>query len=224
MGKTTILCVGSMVALGAACTNGDDPVGETEPQFECASMEGTPGLMSCNDFNDGATTGWTALGGSWSVDGGRYLGAGPETVLGSECGASLMTASLRDGVALEDVGLHLEMQSVERLDKTLVLRATDPSNRIELNFRGDPINDLMVQELRDCVLVSHTVEGEIPVAHGADMIAVDVTLRGEHLTVVVDGAVVVDRTFPFPVRQGQVGVAVIENSLVRFDSIWTESL
>jgi hypothetical protein len=212
-----------IVALAGACTS-EGPAEVAEPQFDCTSMEGTPGLMFCEDFNDGLAENWSVEGGDWSVMDGRYLGIAPESVLGSECGASLMTASLYEGLSPENVGFHAEMQGFDRLDKTIVLRAESPSNRIELNFRSDPINDLMVQELRDCELVYHTTEGEIAVPHGTNMISVDVELRGDSLVVIVDGQPIVDRTFPFAIRPGRVGVAVIENSSVVFDSVWTESL
>jgi hypothetical protein len=213
----------AIVLAGGACAS-DDPAGTDQPQFDCASMEGTPGLMFCEDFNDGLADDWSAEGGDWSVMDGRYVGIAPESVLGSECGASLMTASLYEGISPENVGFHVEMQGFDRLEKTIVLRAVSPSNRIELNFRGDPINDLMVQELRDCELVYHTTEGEIAVPHGMEPISVDVELRGDSLIVLVGGQPIVDRTFPFAIRPGRVGVAVIENSSVAFDSVWTESL
>lgn len=198
---------------------------DDEPQLDCADMDGMPEIVFCDDFNDGEAGSWTSTGGHFSVSGGRYIGEGPDEVDAGACGASLMTASLREGSGSADVAMHAELRSLERVDKVLVLRASDPSNRIELNFRADPLNDLIVQELVDCELVYHTAEGEIPLPHAMeDTLEIDVELRGDRLIVMRDGELVVDRAFDFANAEGDVGVAVIEGGVTSFDSVWIERL
>jgi hypothetical protein len=227
---TTTLGAISALALGAGCASEtDDPVAGVDPtleQFNCDSMEGTAGLMFCDDFNDGAAPSWATESGSWMVQDGLYFGSGPDTASTSVCSATLMNATMRQGVLAKDVLFHTEMTSHARADKTIVLRALDDSNRVELNFRAAPLNDLIVQEVVDCEETYHTAEGEIPVPHAeGQTLDVEVELRGQNLLVTVDGAVVVNREFPLTDREGQVGVAVItEGSLTSFDSIWVQEL
>jgi hypothetical protein len=194
-----------------------------EPQLECIDVSGA---TLCDDFNVGDTTTWTPEGGSWSVVDGRYVGMGPTALDPNLCGESLMTASLRTFSEATDLTMHAQLGSEARLDKTIVLRALDDANRIELNFRGAPINDLMVQELSDCVLTYHTAEGEIPVMQPeGERVDVDVDLRGSHLVVVVDGVVVVDRAFEFAnTGEGRVGLAVIDNAITVFDDFYMTRL
>lgn len=218
--ERSIRCGLALVLLLAGCEDE-----EGEPQLACESLEDRD-LVFCDDFADGTASAWRPEGGSWSVVDGRYVGSGPASLDAVPCGASRMTASLREGSASTDVRLHAELGALARVDKTLVLRATDGSNRIELNFRSDPLNDLVVQELVDCEAVYLTEEGAIPVPHAFDeRIEVEVELRGEHLLVRVDGEVVLDRDFDFAnTEEGQVGVAVIDSAITSFDSVWIERL
>lgn len=198
---------------------------DDEPQFECSEMDMT-GVMFCDDFNDGEAPLWNVESGEYAVEGGRYIGEGPEELDASVCDASLMSASLREGSSTRDVAVHAELRSLERVDKVLVLRARDSDNRIEINFRAEPLNDLMVQELVDCELVYHTEEGEIPLPHAMeDDLEIEVELRGERLIVFRDGEQVLDREFDFANDgEGQVGVAVIDRAVTSFDSVWVEAL
>jgi hypothetical protein len=201
--------------------------GETEdPQFDCSTMSGTEGLVFCDDFNDGTAPGWMPEGGSWMVQDGRYVGSGPATLDASPCAVSHMTASLRDGSEAADLAMHAELGSLARLDKTIVLRETDPSNRIELNFRGAPLNDLVVQELVGCELVYLTEEGEIAVEQPeGERIDVEVELSGDHLVVRANDDKVLERDFDFANDgPGSVGVAVIDSALTTFDDVWMRRL
>ncbi len=214
----------SSLALAMALSGCDEDVA-VEEQFQCESLDDEAGLAFCADFNDGTADGWRPEGGSWSVVEGRYLGSGPATLDGAECGATLMTASLRDGSESTDLHMHAQLGSLARVDKTLVLRATDASNRIELNFRGDPLNDLVVQELVDCEAVYLTGEGEIATPRTDERIDVDVELRGQRLVVRIDGDTVLDREFDFAnTAEGRAGVAVIDNAMTTFDDVWIRRL
>jgi hypothetical protein len=191
-----------------------------EQQLECASSEGADATF-CDDFNEGEADAWSPEGGSWTVVDGRYVGEGPMEV-GGDCGASLMTASYREGSEATDLSMHVELAAEARLDKTIVLRASDAANRIELNFRGAPINDLIVQELVGCEVVYHSEEGEIAVEQPeGEPIAVDIELEGQHLRVIVDDELVIDRDYEFAnTGEGRVGVAVIDQAITTFDSAW----
>lgn len=198
---------------------------DDEPQFDCTEMDGRADLVFCDDFSDGEAGSWTASGGNFSVSGGRYVGEGPDEIDGGMCSASMMVASIREGARSRDVRIHAELRSLERVDKVLVLRATDDANRIELNFRAAPYDDLMVQELVDCELIYFTEDGEVPLPHEMnERITVDVELRGDRLTVRRDGELVLDREFSFTNTEGDVGVAVIERGAAEFDSVWMERL
>ena len=198
---------------------------DDEPQLDCADVEGKPGIMFCDDFSDGEEASWVPEGGGFSVSGARYVGEGPAELDGSLCGASQMTASLREGSRSTDVVMHAEMRSLERVDKVLVLRAVDDANRIELNFRAAPYNDLIVQELIDCELVYYTSDGEVVVEHDmGSTLEVDVTLRGNRLIVRRKAETVLDREFDFASTEGAVGVGVIEGGVSSFDSVWVEVL
>ncbi|HEY8428287.1 MAG TPA: hypothetical protein VIL20_07930 [Sandaracinaceae bacterium] len=212
----------SALALALFAAGCDEDAADA-PQFSCESMKDRE-LVFCDDFNDGAAEGWAPEGGSWSVADGRYLGSGPASLDGAECGVTRMTASLREGTEATDVRMHAELGSLARVDKTLVLRAVDPSNRIELNFRDAPYDDLMVQEIVACEARYLTEEGEIAVEQPeGERIEVDVELVGRRLSVRVDGDTVLDREFDFAnTAAGRVGVAVIDNATTTFDSVWVE--
>lgn len=220
--------IGAM-AFGGGCGSEEPEPADEEPadvQFDCDSMDGTVGLLFCDDFNDGAAPAWAAETGSWRVQDGLYFGSGPDVASTGVCNATLMNATVREGAVARDVLVHAELTSHARADKTIVLRALDASNRVELNFRAAPLDDLIVQEVRDCEETYHTAEGEIPVPHEVGQVLdVEVELREQSLIVTVDGAVVLDREFPLSDREGQVGVAVIsQGSLTSFDSIWAQQL
>jgi hypothetical protein len=195
-----------------------------DEQLECASSDGADATL-CDDFNGGDDSGWSPEGGSWEIVDGRYVGHGPSEPDGAAC-ASLMTASLREGSEATDLTMHAELGSDERLDKTIVLRATDGANRIELNFRGAPINDVIVQELVDCEVVYLTEEGQVHVEQPeGERIGVDVMLRGERLEVTVDGQQVIGTNFPFAnTGEGRAGVAVIDGATTTFDDVWMTRL
>lgn len=191
-----------------------------ESQLRCEVSEGADATF-CDDFREGGDDAWSPEGGSWSIEDGRYVGQGPMEV-GGDCGASLMTASYRNGSEATDLALHVELGAEARLDKTIVLRARDASNRIELNFRGAPLDDLIVQELVDCAVVYHTQEGEVSIAQPeGERIEVEVELVGQHLRVTAGGQVVVDRDYELAnTGEGRVGVAVIDNAITTFDNVW----
>lgn len=220
------------LALAAGCD--DDPEADPDagvatpevdtgpPQLRCAALEDDPDRRFCDDFGGGAAMGWIPQAGTWEVIDGRYVGVGPMDVEGVECGASRMSASLREGSGAADLALHVRMASRTRADKVVVLRATDAANRIELNFRADPFGDLVVQELVDCEVVFHVEPGEIAVPHAMDaFLEVEVELVGDRLVVVADGETVLDRQIDFANDdEGRQGLAVIDRGATAFDDVY----
>ena len=107
----------------------------------------------------------------------------------------------------------------QQVDKGIVLRSTGPGDQIELNFRADPYNDLVVQELVACqfiwleftALIPHPVE---------ETLDVQVKLVGDRLVVWINGELVLDRSFPFQAKSGSVGLAVIGvGGITAFDNV-----
>lgn len=235
--------------LGAGGASGEAGAGGAQSDAGAAGAAGAGGAIgaggagvspaierTCVDFNDPTSvTGWQPDGGQWTFVNEGYVGAGPsaEEVTCGEIG-SLMTASLVPDVVATDVRVRAQLTSIQRVDKIIVLRSRDSSNRVELNFRssyddnGTPQGgDLVVQELVDCLRVEHIGPGELPVAHEVgESIDVDILLRGRRLTVVVDGAPVLgDVTVPtLADLPGGVGVGVIADGITRFDDLIVDVL
>lgn len=220
-----VLCVLGLAACGPAPDPVDDPGSPGIVQFSCTSLEPDATQMFCDDFNAQTQLAWIAQAGSWQVMDAHYFGTGPEDLEGAACDASRMSASVRDGARATDLVFHARLRSVQRVDKTIVLRVVDASNRLELNFRAAPYDDLIVQDLRSCAQTMFTQPGEVPVPHamGADL-EVEIELVGERLEVRANGAEVLDRSFPVAVVEGGVGVAVIDRALTAFDDIWSRRL
>jgi len=114
---------------------------------------------------------------------------------------SLFTASTLTGFSAADVRVRAKMTSLTRVDKALVLRARDPGNRIELNFRATYVfdnqtsgADLVIQELVDCVYKRHVLQvSSLYRAAELQTIAVEVELRGQQFKITADGKVVYTR-------------------------------
>lgn len=247
--KTTLGLVLGAISLGSAsfgCVlpNGSPPrdgrraedAGPVDPgialglpaasDFSCANLDGSE--SACFDFNDGSATTLTTEGGRWENVGGRFVGFGPEVVPGA-CTGSLMTHALVPGLVVEDVSVHVQLASVARVDKVVVLRSTGEENRVQVNLRAldsdASYGDLVVQEIRDCEFIRYTQEGEVPIPHAlGDAVEVDINLVGARLTVEIDGTTAFDRDVPVALRSGQVGLGIIERSTTMFDDIVVTSL
>jgi hypothetical protein len=145
---------------------------------------------------------------------------------------SSLTASLVNNFSAADVRLHVQMTSVDRADKAIVLRSRDSGDRIELNFiafwdnGGTQAGGVMVmQELSNCVQ-SALVPNSVPVPHKVgDTLTIDLVLRGNQLTVNVGGSQVFDGALTLMnTAAGGVGLAPIEGGTVIFDDFWVEAL
>lgn len=193
------------------------------------STTSTSTPIFCQDFNAGTSTAWIPEGDSdWSVIGGEYVGSVTSTRT-SSCGASLMMTSMFQPISARNVSVELDMRSIARADKIVVLRGLDGSNRIELNFRAQFVTpypgDLVVQELRSCQQISHAPIFTILVPHqSGQTIHAEITLIADRLTVVVDGTTVLDTSYGLADRTGRIGVGVIEGGAAAFDNIVIRSL
>lgn len=124
-----------------------------------------------------------------------------------------------------NVDIQLDMRSIERVDKGIILRSTGADNQIELDFRAERPGaypaDLLVQELVNCQFIRHTQEFEvlIPPHQVGETIHVRITLIGNRLQVWIDGQRVLNRSFPFVATKGQVGLAVINAGITAFDNV-----
>jgi hypothetical protein len=184
---------------------------------------GTPNFFFCDDFSAGTAERWNPQGGVWSVTDGQYIGSGTFDTF-SNCGFLTNQTLIRDLEAL-DAEVLLDMKSIERVDKLVVLRSADPDNQIELNFRaerpGEFPADLIVQEKTNCQFTLHTPEFSvlIPPHQLGQAIHSRILLIGRRLLVWIDRALVLNRSFPFSVRTGRLGLGVIEGGVTAFDNV-----
>lgn len=166
--------------------------------------------------------------GSFDVVSEGLVGTGPEAEP-SVCSEAIWSHALFEGLSRQDVSISMLPAPVQRVDKAIVLRATDGRNRLQLNFRAHDqqgnYGDLMVEEVRDCVFTLLTAEGEIPIDDVLGL-AIDVTVElvGVQLVVLVDGVLVVDRDFPVRVVSGEVGFGVIARSRAVFDNVVIDAM
>jgi len=173
----------------------------------------------CDDF----TSRWEPQGGVWEVDSQEYVGEG---TFNASCtyGFSNNETLIRD-LEASDVDIQIDMRSIERVDKGIILRSSGANNQIELDFRAERPGaypaDLLVQELVNCEFMRHTQEFEvlIPPHQVGETIHVRIRLVGNRLQVWIDGHLVLNRSFPFAATRGRVGVAVIAAGITAFDNM-----
>jgi hypothetical protein len=196
-------------------------------------LDGQGVTSKCFDFGTSDSSArWLAEGGQWAVSGGAYVGNGPVTPLSCVQTGSQITAAVVAGFSARDLRLHAQLTGVQRADKVVVLRARDPQNRVELNFRaryddgGTTLGgDLVVQELRNCVQTLHVSPGTLAIPHElSQTLAVDIELRGSSLGVWVDGRRVFEGQVPISAAAGAVGMGVITGGVTRFDDVFVQSL
>jgi hypothetical protein len=112
-----------------------------------------------------------------------------------------------------DVDVRLQMRSIQRVDKAVVLRSSSPGNQIEVNFLAQPYNALAIQEVVNCEQTIYEILSgfDIPAINHelGEIIDVRLRLEGRRLQVWMKGRLVVDRVFPFQATRGSTGVAVI---------------
>jgi hypothetical protein len=202
--------------------------------FRCSDLgpaDADASSRMCFDFSDPSQgSSWMPEGGTWMLVNGQYIATGPDDPVTCIGAGSLMTASLIDNFSAANVHLHVQMTSLDRPDKVIVLRSRDSGDRIELNFLANYDDNgaseggnLEIQELVNCAYF--TRNAPIPVPHNiGDTITVDLDLRGTQLTVKVGGSQVFDGALTIATAPGGVGVGVITGGTTLFDDFWVEAL
>jgi hypothetical protein len=191
--------------------------------YTTAGLTGQGGPIFFDDFNDGTAQRWEPQGGVWTVQNGQYVGEGVTEVRCPGDGLGANDTLIRD-LELSDVDMEVDMRSIQRVDKAIILRSTSPENQIELNFRADPFGDMYVQELVDCEGNPNIPEFRVPIPHQVgETIHVRAKLIGNHLQVWIDGSMVLDRSFSFVNTTGRVGLGVINDEfgegITAFDNV-----
>jgi hypothetical protein len=224
--------------------------GETPASFACGSLGPVASDVStrlCFDFSSPSDVGsFAPEAGTWSVVDGLYQAIGPQdgqiTCPGGMFEGSGMTASVLTTLSAPDVRVHARMTSWTRPDKVLVLRSRPSGNRIELNFRSyyasggtRMAGDVVVSALFDCNNITFVSAGTLNVPqYPSQPIEVDVQLRGQRLTIAVDGNQVYDDTpsttdgdggmWQLPSQPGSVGFGVFSDGQDAFDDLVVEVL
>src|SRR4051794_8312690 len=93
------------------------PIGYLE--FQSAEAE----TLFQDNFNSGAASHWIPQGGMWVVSNRKYVGQGTTSGTPTACGVPLDIAqSVISGLRATDVEVEVDMRSIERVDKFIVLR------------------------------------------------------------------------------------------------------
>lgn len=217
----------SILLVGCGDTGTDAPLAASSPSPTALSSavdfcDGPSGSGSwlesadfCDDFRDGTDSRWAPQGGAWQVSDNQYTATAAPDACGT--GFSSNETLIRD-LQVADVEMRFDMRS-PHVDKGIVLRSTGPGDQIELNFRADPYNDLVVQELSACQFILLEFSAYIP--HQREQtLDVHTKLVGDRLLVWIDGELVLDRSFPFQATSGSVGLAVIgPDGTTTFDNV-----
>lgn len=193
----------------------------------------SPPPAFADDFSTPLGDRWEIHGGAWEIVDGRLQGLGeadqltaPDTATGGAVDLAGAVAAV-DGLTATNVTVCLDMTSLEREDKGIVLRWLGPNDGIWLGFRGrDADSDLTVAQAVKGTPTLLTPEFSVPIpAHDiGDTIHICATLVGQRLRVEVDEERVLDRTFPFRVRAGAVGVHALADNLVTYDNVRVDPL
>src|SRR5215472_9181820 len=75
----------------------------------------------CDDFSSGTAERWEPEGGVWTVEGGQYVGEG---TFDMPCPGFSNNETLIRDLEASNVDIRLDMRSIERVDKGLILHST----------------------------------------------------------------------------------------------------
>jgi hypothetical protein len=186
-----------------------------QPPVAARYCETQPLATFCDDFTSGTAERWQTEGGVWSVENQEYVGRGEADV----CGTGFSSNQSRiPNLSASDVDVSVTIRSLEGVDKGLVLRSTNLGDQIELNFRADPFNELIVQELRDCQFILLESGFALPQAMQTKT-RFRAKLVGTRLSVWMNDRLILSRSFPFTATAGGVGLSVIDGGLAAFDDV-----
>ena len=228
---------GGAAGQGGASGSAGGTGGSPPSTFSCSDLgpvDADASSRSCFDFSAASqASSWTPDGGTWSVVNGQYVGTGPSAPVTCTTAGSLITASLVNNFSAANVRLHVQMTSIDRPDKVIVLRSQDSGDRVELNFiaywndNGTQAGGVLsIQELTSCAQSFLVPTNTVSVPHNVgDTLTVDLVLRGTQLTVDVGGSQVFDGPLTtILTAPGGVGLGVITGETVDFDDFWVEDL
>jgi hypothetical protein len=161
---------------------------EDQPRGFCKRTDQEGQKFFCDDFSSGTAEQWEPQVGVWTVEDGEYVGEGTFNPTCFGISNDELNGTLIRNLEASAVDVRVDMRSIERVDKGIILRSTGPDNQIELNFRADPFSDLIVQELVDCEFITHLAEFEVMIPHPVgETIHTRVKLIRNHLQVWING-------------------------------------
>ncbi len=221
--------------------------GGAQSTFTCGSLGPLASDVSqrlCYDFTSASdSSNFTNEAGTWSVTDGTYHGVGPAdgqiTCPGGPQAGTGMTTSVLTTLSAADVRVHARMTSGNNPDKVLVLRSRASGDRIEINFRSywenQQAGDVVVQSLVGCQEIFFVAPDTIQVPqYPYQAVEVDVQLRGQRLTIAMDGKQLYDGTptatdvdggtHLLPTEAGSVGFGVFWDGEDVFDDLVVEVL
>lgn len=221
--------------------------GGIQQTFTCASLGPLASDVSqrlCYDFSSaGDSSSFTNEAGTWSVEDGTYHGLGPKdgqiTCPGGALAGSGMTTSVLAALSAADVRVRARMTSWTSPDKVLVLRSLASGSRIEINFRSywgnQQAGDLVIQSLVGCQTYRYVAPDTIRVPqYPYQAVDVVVQLRGQRLTIAMDGKQLYDESpvaadgdggiRGLPTDAGGVGFGVFWDGETVFDNLVVEVL
>jgi hypothetical protein len=185
-----------------------------------------PPTSFSDDFSALLGDRWEIHGGEWAIVGGRLQGLGttPDRLHVDDPSALDLAAAIAivDGLSATNATVCLEMTPLERVDMGIVLRWRGPGDGIWLGLRAlgdesDLTGSQAIAGVPTLYTPSHSVL--IPAHEVGATLDVCATLVDQRLVVDVDGTRVIDRTFPFVVRAGSIGVHALEANLVAYDDV-----
>lgn len=216
--KFTIAPILAMLTCYAINSNANG--NEIFAQLSTVRVDSVPANSFYDNFNSGNASRWNEESGIWTVSNGKYIGEGTGNEICPSSESSISQTVIAQYIA-RDVVAEVDMKSIERIDKLIILRSTDPSNQIEVNFRANPYGDLIVQEKVNCEGFLYTPEFSVLIPHQVGQtIHVRLKLIGQQLSVWIDNVLVLDRAFNFKnTTTGQGGLGVIEAGKTEFDNV-----
>ena len=200
-----------MILWAASC--GGPPCSDDDVREAAGDLALPP---DCEAFDAGRPDGWRVLEGSWTVIDGEYRAVGASSTRD-------LQATLKDTDDMANLDLELSLRAVGVVDKLLLLRATSADDAIQINFRSAPFGDVVVQERTSGEQTIHQFFPSPSDVRG-EPVRARVRLDGNHLTVRVDGGLVVDQEFPFAPHAGTYGLAAFNGVVTAFDDICVQAL
>jgi Resolvase, N terminal domain len=108
--------------------------GEGQTTGFCKGTGQKGGKFFCDDFSSGTAEQWEPQVGVWTVEDGEYVGEGTFNPTCFGISNDELNRTLIRNLEASNVDVRVDIRSIERVDKGIILRSTGPDNQIELNF------------------------------------------------------------------------------------------